>query len=116
MKFETVPKEKWPKPDPRPPLEVFINDKFLVQIIDDKGFIRMTVNRLDLKSIIRGKPIWRDGITWDELEEIKNSVGYENNWMVEIYPPKNQTLNVANMRHLWLLETPPTYGWKKNVF
>lgn len=113
MKFEEVPKEKWPKDDPKPPLKVFHNNKFLVQVINDYGNIRLTINKVQVQHFKRdGTPNWKDGISWDELEEIKNSVGYENSWMVEIYPPHDKIVNVANMRHLWLLHETPDFGWK----
>lgn len=113
MKFTNVPKSQWPRNDPKPPLKVFVNDRFLVQIIQDREFIRMTVNRVNPKSIREGSPIWEDGILWDELQDIKNSIGYEKDWMVEVYPPIDKVTNVANMRHLWLLDECPAYAWNK---
>lgn len=114
MKFEEIPKEQWPKNDPKPPLRVFKNNKFLVQIIYCKETIRITVNRTEIQCMKRdGSPQWKESISWDELQEIKNYVGYENHWMVEIYPPKDKVENVANMRHLWLLDRAPSFGWNK---
>ncbi len=113
MKFEEVPKEKWPKSDEKPPLKVFLNNKFLVQIIDDQGTVRLSINKIQIQNFKKdGTPHWEDSISWDELQEIKNSIGYENSWMVEIYPPKDKIVNVANIRHLWLLQESPSFGWK----
>ena len=51
--------------------------------------------------------IWRDGITWDELQRIKNECLGEDVWCVEVYPAQSELLDVANMRHLWVLDEPP---------
>ncbi len=112
MKFEEIPKDKWQKLDSKPPIKVFYNKKFLVQIIDDNGNIRITVNRTEIQHYKKDTTAqWKDGISWDDLQEIKNSLGFERTWMVEIYPPEDRVVNVANMRHLWLLDEPPKYGW-----
>jgi hypothetical protein len=31
--------------------------------------------------------------------------------MVEVYPPDEAVVNVANIRHLWLLAEAPAYAW-----
>ncbi len=51
-----------------------------------------------------------DGITWDELMAIKRAIGRGSSWAVEIYPPDDQIHNVANMRHLWVVERPD-FAW-----
>lgn len=112
MIFQEVPKEKWPNSKGKAPEKVWFNKQYLVQLLDERGNLRLTINRVHAK-IVKGKPIWEDGITWDELQEIKNSVGYSDYWAVEAYPPVKDVVNVANMRHLWLLKEPPEYGWKK---
>ena len=33
--------------------------------------------------------------------------------VLEIYPPDDQVIDVANMRHLWLLDEAPAYAWRK---
>ena len=55
---------------------------------------------------------WKDDITWDELQEIKRQAGYGNQMAVEIYPDDLDIVNVANMRHLWILDEPLPIGWK----
>lgn len=113
--FQEVPKEKWPtNTDNTTVLKVFFNKNFLVQIIDDRnGYNRITVSKTKSK-MIRGIRVWMDGITWDELQSIKNAVGYENSWCVECFPPENKIINVANMRHLWILPEVPKYCWNWN--
>ena len=120
MKFEEVPSHKWvnlaKNKDQRTAklLKVHKNDEFLVQILEDKsGYIRLCVNRVWCRFGDESHLIWQDGISWDELQEIKNALGYHNMWLVECYPPEKDLVNVANMRHLFLLKEPPEYGWKR---
>lgn len=44
-----------------------------------------------------------DGITWDDLQWIKRAAGYGDREAVEVYPLDDDVVNVANMRHLWIL-------------
>ncbi len=55
---------------------------------------------------------WKDKITWDELQRIKSEIGRGEQWAVELFPADSQVVNVANMRHLWLLTKPPEFRWK----
>jgi hypothetical protein len=55
---------------------------------------------------------WVDGISWDDLQRIKNAVGYVNACAVEVFPPQRHLVNVAAMRHLWVLASTPDYVWK----
>lgn len=50
----------------------------------------------------------KDGITWDELQLVKNEQGYGNRFAIEVYPPDNRVVYEINMRHLWILpeDTP----------
>ncbi len=56
---------------------------------------------------------WAANITWEELQAIKNRIGYADKTAVEIFPAEKDTVNVANMRHLWILPESLTFGWKK---
>lgn len=55
---------------------------------------------------------YREGIGWDALQRIKNETMGEDAWAVEVYPPEEYVQNVANMRHLWILDEEPRFGWK----
>jgi hypothetical protein len=106
---------KWPKELKQVPKECWIpvdwenNSKrtcvwrsrdWLIQIFDEGYCIRMSVNRTD-----QGKDgNWVDGIAWDELQDLKRKVGYGEFVAVEIYPQDKDIVNVANMRHLWILK------------
>lgn len=54
---------------------------------------------------------WDDGLVWDELQEIKRQLGYGNSQAVEIYPEDRNIVNVADMRHLWVLPARLNLGW-----
>lgn len=93
---------------PNAPTKVYKNSEFLVQIfnLDDEP-TRITVNKVKRKG-----NNWADGITWDQLMQIKRLLGYADRCAVEIYPPDQDIVNVANMRHLWIVEMPD-FAWKK---
>lgn len=90
-----------------PPFEVWRSRDYMVQLFRDHGHVRITVNRTHQPDGID----WADGITWDELQAIKSEVGRGDVWAVELFPPDDAVVNVSNMRHLWLLDEPPPYGW-----
>lgn len=91
------------------------NKSFLVQVFEEGEFIRLTINRCILQGFKPdGLPLWQGKISWDELWEIKNQLGYKEFWAVECYPPPDQLQNYNNMRHLWILPTPPEFGWHRS--
>lgn len=45
----------------------------------------------------------RDGISWDDLQRIKNEIVGADRLAVEVYPPEAELVNEVNMRHLWVL-------------
>ena len=94
---------------PNAPKEVYKSSEFLVQIFNlDNKPTRLTVNKVKRKG--NG---WADGITWDQLMQIKRLLGYADMCAVEIYPPDRDIVNVANMRHLWIVDMPD-FAWKKD--
>lgn len=114
MKFEPIPKEKWVQPILSRSLLVkaYKNRDFVVQVYEEPtGYTRISVNRTTTLGFNSYGPIWKGGITWDQLQDIKNAIGYENSWLVECYPPESELVNVANMRHLFVLPESPVFGW-----
>lgn len=75
----------------------------------DSGLLRLAITRVQINKYTLE---YRDGITWDTLQQIKNETIGPDVWAVECYPPQHLVQNVANMRHLWILDEPPTFGWK----
>ena len=105
-----VPQSAWPFPPPRNVVEVWRSSGFLVQVYREAGHIRLSVCRTHLGN--DGK--WDGDITWDELQRLKAECGRGDQTAVEIYPPEVHVVNVANMRHLWLLDAPPSFMWRNN--
>jgi len=43
---------------------------------------------------------------------IKREIGYGENCAVEVLPPEEMVVNVANMRHFFIMEQIPEFVWK----
>ncbi len=56
---------------------------------------------------------WKDGISWDDLQRIKRECGFGDFDAVEVYPQDRDIVNVANIRHLWVMEAPLAFKWRK---
>lgn len=83
----------------------------MVQQYDEpNGVIRLSIN-----STTRQGRRWADGLTWDTLQDIKSACGYGDRDAVEVYPPRIDEVNVANMRHLWILPVPLSFVWRRPV-
>ncbi|SMC63943.1 DUF7694 domain-containing protein [Sporomusa malonica] len=107
--LQRVPKETWPINRPRGLKEVWRSRNFLVLVYDaNAGIERLSVQLTQLIHDDR----WQDGITWDELQQLKHECGRGDKFAVEIYPADSDLVNVANMRHLWILPEPPEYAWR----
>lgn len=106
-----IPREQWPRsslPLSDQPVEVWRSRQFLVQIFKEKdGAVeRLTICRTSLAGAE-----WKGGISWDDLQSLKAQCGRGDKCAVEIFPPDRQVVNVANMRHLWVLPEPPDFIW-----
>ncbi|MGK3116687.1 DUF7694 domain-containing protein [Candidatus Pantoea formicae] len=110
--FASIPESRWPamQHDPKRS-NVWLSSYFLVQEFrEEDGVIRLTIN-----TTITGKSgRWKDGVTWDALQDIKNAVGYSDRDALEVYPRQRDVVNVANMRHLWILPEPLAFAWRKD--
>lgn len=107
-----VAREAWPEGFlklNKVPIEVWRSEGFLIQIFEEaEGLRRLSVCRTN----IRDDGNFDDRITWDELQDIKNQVGYLEFDAVEIYPREADRIYVANMRHLWLFQQPISFAWR----
>lgn len=112
--FVPLSKDLWPPAIPgwTPPVSVWRSKLYFVQVFEhDGGVIRLTINR----TMCDNRGNWLDGITWDELYRIKNKLGYSDRQAIEIFPPEKDLVNVANMRHIWILPTPVPVNLKANA-
>ena len=105
-RMQEIPRDKWPffPAWETEPLRVWVSNDFLAVLYRQKanGCKRLTVNKTR-----RNGRDWRDGITWDELQRIKNECLGEDAWCIENYPAQPEVVNVSNMRHLFVLDEPP---------
>lgn len=97
-----------PEHHAREPYAAWRNREFLVQLFKERGTRRLSINRSDIEN----DGHWKAGISWEQLMELKRQAGFGNCWAVEVYPPDHHTVNVAAIRHLWLVDQPP-YAWIK---
>lgn len=109
-KLKKVPQHKWPHV-PAGLREVWKSKKFLVQIYAASNDMeRMTVCRTE-----QAGDRFKDGITWDDLQRLKDECGRGDFDALELYPRNRDLVNVANMRHLWIMAEPVSFGWRKDV-
>lgn len=104
-----VQRDKWPDAqyDPKR-IEVWLSRDYLVQVFQEAGgVLRLSCGRTTMRPDGR----WNDGITWDELQEVKRQVGHGDDYAIEVYPRDCDVVNVANMRHLWVMPLPLHFGW-----
>jgi len=101
-----IPRDQWPEENPRV-LRVWRSREFQAVLWDNSGHHRLSVNR----TVIDNTGSWLDGITWDDLQRIKRECGFGLRLAVEMYPPDDDVVNVANMRHLWFPKEALGFGW-----
>lgn len=109
-----LPVSEWPEHSQmeHPPFAVWISRDYLVQLFDEAAeSIRITVCRTAVNPTRGG---WKEDITWDELQTVKRQIGLGGRLAVEIFPADRDVVNVANMRHLWVLRDPLPIGWVKS--
>lgn len=94
------------------PLNVWMSIDYMAVLYLQKadGLLRLTVN----KTKKNGKD-WRDGITWDELQRIKNECLGSDVWCVENYPSEDCLVNVCNQRHLFVLDEKPRHRFPEKA-
>lgn len=109
-----APMDQWPQPqeNERIPKAVFRSRDYLVQVFDEmNGLVRISANR----TRIAADGNWSDGLTWDELQQIKSEVGYADKDAVEVYPHQMDIVNIYNMRHLWVFPQPLFFAWRAAI-
>lgn len=107
-----VPRDEWPLEHRGSDiLRVWRSRDFLVQEYAESApvLVRLSVLRTTLDPKI-GR--WVDGITWDELQQIKSECGYADHDALELYPVAADVVNVANLRHLWVMREMVGFAWR----
>jgi len=109
-KLTEVPRDEWPERlhDPKR-MRVFRSRELLVQeFFEGDEIVRLSVNVVRVGSNGR----WEDGITWEDLQTVKDELGYAGRDAVEVFPAQDDLVNVANMRHLWVLPYRLPFIWR----
>jgi len=105
--LERIPAEQWPT-QKGGMIEVWLSRKYLVQVYKEAGgVLRASANRTLLDASGR----WQENMTWDEMQEIKRQIGRSDCYAIEVLPRDCDVVNVANMRHMWILPEPLPIGW-----
>ena len=107
-----IPRDEWPlELQSGPVLRAWRSRDFLVQEYSEAPpvLVRLSVLRttVDPKD---GR--WVDGITWDDLQGIKAEVGYGDYDALELYPADGDVVNVASLRHLWVMRELQSFAWR----
>ena len=112
-----VPRDQWPVDVVRggPPVEsVWRSNRFLVTVyVEHGGMRRLSICRTFMGD--DGRML--DGITWEELQTLKAECGFSDREAVEVFPADRDVVNVANMRHLWVMPTGEgfPFTWKADA-
>lgn len=111
--LEKLPKSKWPPVKiPRDLKEVWRSRYYLVQVFQEKdGMERLSICISDVDA---AGERWKDGLSWEMLQDIKHQVGRGNKDAVEVFPRDCDVVNVANMRHLWIMTKELPFAWRSN--
>ena len=81
-------------------LRAWRNNRFVVQLYENGDWLRLSVNRSEYDP---KNDCWVEGISWDEIMEIKEALGFGDRDAIEIYPKDNDVIYVTNMRHLFIV-------------
>ena len=114
-----IPRARWPAhflTDPRAPTKAYESSRYLAQLYDagaleGRTALRLSICRVTLKDDGR----WEEDLQWSELMQVKRECGFGDWYAVEVYPADTDIVDVANMRHLWLLTKPLSIGWFRSV-
>lgn len=109
--LQLIPRHEWPQNHQANTdrLRAWRSRDFLVQEYREQStaLVRLSVNRTSMTG-----DRWTDNISWDELQDIKAQCGYALHDAVEVYPPAGNVVNVANIRHLWVLRERLPFAWR----
>lgn len=109
-----VPRDEWPRlPESATslPVKLWRSRHYLAQLYEVKCIGDTEVLRLSVNRVTRAVGGWGENIPWQDLQRCKREAGYADWYAIEIYPRDQDIVNVANMRHLWLLSSPLAIGW-----
>jgi hypothetical protein len=110
-----IPREEW-SPEHRATthlLRALRSKTHLVQVFNEGHhgvLVRLSINRIGIDS----KGGWLQDIPWEDLQRLKAEAGYGDSDAVEVYPRDKNVVNVANIRHLWIMSEPLAFAWTRD--
>jgi hypothetical protein len=107
----SMPRNEWPQRAPRNLVLVWRSRSHLVQVFSEGlpgVLVRLSVNRTG----ITPAGGWVQDIPWEDMQRLKSEAGYGDFDAVEVFPRDADVVNVANMRHLWVLVDRLPYAWR----
>jgi hypothetical protein len=106
-----VPESEWHETAPPGLLEVWRSRDYLVQVYREQEpcAFRLSINRTAINSTG-----WVADIPWEDLQRLKTECGLGMFDAIEIYPNKRDVINVANIRHLFVMADPLSFAWRKS--
>ena len=107
-----VPKEQWPEAGRMENMiEVWLSNRYMAQVFNEgEGVLRVSVCRTSIDAA----GIWEQNLSWDELMDIKRQICHSDSYAVEVLPPDPDIVNIANLRHFWILPQP-VVGWSRSA-
>lgn len=101
--------DQWPAGHPPNLIKVLRNKDYLLQIYEEaSNLIRLSITR----TMINADLEWQDGITWEQLQALKDEAGFDQCDAVEVFPRKDDVVNAHNVRHLWVLAHQLPFVWR----
>lgn len=111
IKLTEIRRDLWPMNQTKQ-THVWHSRRFLVQMFDETPFQGIDTRRISVSRVtLLESGRWEEGISWEELMTVKREIGFGDWYGLEIFPRDADIVNVANMRHLWLLAVPLNLGW-----
>lgn len=110
--LKPIPFEEWGwnmRHSENAPIEAWRSRNFLLQVFSEPNGIE----RLSICRTSHNGERWQENISWDELQRLKSECGRGGKDAVEVYPPDDDVVNVANMRHIWILNERLPFVWRK---
>ena len=95
------------------PMQAFRNRRLLIQVFEGPKAHPEVVARITVcKAMVDDHGRWEDGLSWDSLQLAKAVAGFGEHDAVEVFPRDDDIVNVANMRHLWVLKGFLPFAWR----
>lgn len=113
IQLAPVPEAEWPRREGKErPIALWRSRHYLAAVYEEKWIGDTEIRRLSVNRVTLGRDgRWEQFIPWDDLQLCKHETGHGDWYGIEIYPRDRDLVNVANMRHLWLLSEPLAIGW-----